>query len=218
MKVILNQTVPKVGKEGQVVHVADGFARNYLFPRGYAVLADKKQLAALQRRHIKLESKLIESKADAEALKEKLNGQTVRILAKAGSGTTKLFGAVTSQDVVDAIREQLNVEVEKKRVGVLEPIKRLGTFAIEIDLHRDVDATISVEVYDPDFVAPETEALPETPTETAAAAEPAADAEGRTPGKAKAKDVQASVEGEGSAADSPAPDKTEEPEGAGAGL
>jgi large subunit ribosomal protein L9 len=218
MKVILSQTVPKVGKEGQVVNVADGFARNYLFPRGYAVLADKKQLAALQRRHIKLESKLIESKADAEALKEKLNGQTVRILAKAGSGTTKLFGAVTSQDVVDAIREQLNVEVEKKRVGVLEPIKRLGTFLVEIDLHRDVDATISVEVYDPDFVAPETEALPETPAEPTTAEPAAADAEGRDSRKAKAKDVQASAEAEGSAADSTASDETEEPEGAGAGV
>jgi hypothetical protein len=120
---------------------------------------------------------------------------------------------------VDAIRDQLNVEVEKKRVGVLEPIKRLGTFSIDVDLHRDVDATISVEVYDPDFVAPETEALPEAPAETTTAAEPAAaGAEGRTPRKAKAKDVQASAEGEGSAADSTAPDETEEPEGAGAGV
>jgi len=217
MKVILNQTVPKVGKEGQVVNVADGFARNYLFPRGYAVLADKKQLAALQRRHIKLESKLIESKADAEALKDKLNGQTVRILAKAGSGTTKLFGAVTSQDVVDAIRDQLNVEVEKKRVGVLEPIKRLGTYAIEIDLHRDVDATVMVEVYDPDYVAIEAEVLPDVTAE-ATPADAGSESEGAAARTAKSPATESKADAEEAPGDNTASDETEEPEGAGAGV
>src|SRR5437016_1984488 len=106
MKVILNQTVPKVGKEGQVVTVADGFARNFLFPRGLATLAEKNQLAALQKRHDKMRAKGAEDLTSAEALKSRLDGSTVRIEGKVGSGGTQLFGAITAQDVADAMKAQ----------------------------------------------------------------------------------------------------------------
>ncbi len=149
MKVILNQTVPKVGKEGQIVTVADGFARNFLFPRKLAVVAEKGQVRAMERRKVKLDTKLAETKADAEALKERLHGREVRIEGKVGKDSTKLFGAITAQDVADAIEKQLGVSVEKKRVGLLEPIKRLGAHPIDVDLHRDVDATVHVNVFDP---------------------------------------------------------------------
>lgn len=173
MKVILNQTVPKVGKEGQVVNVANGYARNFLFPRKLAIIADKKQIEALERRKIKLDTKLAETKAEAEQIKDKLHGQTVKIEGKVGKESTKLFGAITAQDVADAIKAQLNVEVEKKRVGVLEPIKRLGKHPIDIDLHRDVDATVTVHVFDPNApieedvveeTAPKAEAEPAAPS------------------------------------------------------
>lgn len=153
MKVILNQTVPKVGKEGQVVTVADGYARNYLFPRKLAVVADRAQVKALERRNERIAAKLESTKAAAEALKEKLDGQSVKIVGKVGRDAGKLFGAITAQDIADAVKEQLGQSVEKKQVGVLEPIKRLGHFKIAIDLHRDVDAFVDVHVYDPD--APE---------------------------------------------------------------
>ena len=135
MKVILNQTVPKVGKEGQVVNVKDGYARNYLFPR--------------------------ETKAAAETLKEKLEGKSVSIEAKVGKELGKLYGAITSQDVADAIKAQLGVDLEKKQVGLLEPIKRLGKFKLSIDLHREVDAHIELNVFDPN--APVEEAKEEAP-------------------------------------------------------
>ena len=77
MKVILNQTVPKVGKEGTVVNVADGFARNYLFPRGLAIVAEKKQVAALNKRHERLAAKEGETLASAQTLKEQLDGKAV---------------------------------------------------------------------------------------------------------------------------------------------
>lgn len=157
MKVILNQTVPKVGKEGQVVTVANGYARNFLFPRKLAIVADKKQIQAMERRQVKLDTKLAETKSEAEAIKEKLHGQTVKLEGKVGKDSTKLFGAITAQDVADAIKSQLKVDVEKKRVGVLEPIKRLGRHPIDIDLHRDVDATVTVHVFDPN--APEDEVV-----------------------------------------------------------
>jgi large subunit ribosomal protein L9 len=157
MKVILNTTVPKVGKEGQIVSVADGFANNYLFPRGLAIVAERRQVAALEKRHAKMAAKLAEGKTAADAFKEGLDGKTVRIPGKVGRDSTKLFGAITSQDVADAIKSQLNHELDKRRIALIEPLKRLGSHTVHLDLHRDVDATITVEVYDPEapVVAPE---------------------------------------------------------------
>ncbi len=148
MKVILKQSVPKVGKEGTVVKVKDGFARNFLFPRGMAVVADKAQTKVLEARNARLESKLADTKAAAAAFAEKLDGKRIRMEVRSGSGQ-RLFGAVTSQDIADAIKAQLGVEVDKKTVGILQPIKQLGHFAIEIDLHRHVDCKIHLDVVDP---------------------------------------------------------------------
>lgn len=152
MKVILNQTVPNVGKEGQVVTVAGGYARNFLFPKGLAIVADKNQLKALEIRRARSEAKLAETKASAEKVKEKLDGTEVKIDAQVGAVAGKLFGAVTAQDVADAIEKATKIKLEKKQVGVLEPIKRLGSYKIVIDLHRDVDAHVTVNVVDPNAV------------------------------------------------------------------
>lgn len=149
MKVILNKTVPKVGKEGDVVSVADGYARNFLFPRGLAIVAQKNQLVALQKRQARVEAKTADQKAAAETLKEKLDGKEVKIQGKVGAAAGKLFGAITSQDVADAIKAQLKVSLEKKQVALVEPIKRLGKHSVLLDLHRAVDAHVTVDVFDP---------------------------------------------------------------------
>lgn len=149
MKVILNQTVPKVGKQGQIVTVADGFARNFLFPQGLAIVAEKNQIKALETRNARVKAKGAATLSAAQTLKEKIEGQTVKIEGKVGKDAGKLFGAITAQDVADAIKKQLGIDVEKKNVGIIQPIKRLGTFPIEIDLHNEVDATINVNVFDP---------------------------------------------------------------------
>ncbi|MGV3617470.1 MAG: 50S ribosomal protein L9 [Fimbriimonas sp.] len=153
MKVILNQTVPKVGKEGTVVNVADGFARNYLFPRGLAIVATKQQIAALEKKNARISERTAGLKSDAEALRDKLNGQTVRIPGEVGS-QGKLFGAITSANVIEAIAKQLGANLDKKQVALIEPIKRLGDHTVELDLHREVDARVTVTVYDPTAPVP----------------------------------------------------------------
>lgn len=157
MKVILNQTVPKVGKAGTVVTVADGFARNYLFPRGLAIVADRAQVAALEKRNARVAEKVAAKKADAEGVKAKIDGQTIKIETKVGADGVRLNGAITSQIIADAVKAQLGVELEKKQVALHDPIKRLGTYAVELDLHAHVDANISVVVFDPELIVVEEE-------------------------------------------------------------
>jgi large subunit ribosomal protein L9 len=150
MKVILKRTVPKLGKEGQVVNVKDGYARNFLFPQGMAIVADKAQLNALDIRNNRIAAQLEETKAAAADLGSKIDGKNVKIQVTAGE-KGRLFGAVTSQYISDSIKEQLGVEVDRKTVGILQPLKRLGTYHIEIDLHRLVDCAVDVEVFDPNY-------------------------------------------------------------------
>ncbi|MBS1707116.1 MAG: 50S ribosomal protein L9 [Armatimonadetes bacterium] len=148
MKVILKQAVPKLGKEGQVVNVKDGYARNFLFPQGIAILADKTQIEVLARRNAKVAQALADTKASAEATKAKIDGAYVKIAQKVGKDGVRLFGAVTSQDVADAVKAQLGVDVEKKAVLLVMPIKRLGVHDVELDIHRQVVIHIKVNVYD----------------------------------------------------------------------
>jgi large subunit ribosomal protein L9 len=191
MKVVLKQSVPKVGKVGEVVTVKDGFARNFLFPRRMAVVADKSQLQVLARRNAKADSLLAETQADAEKIREKIHGKVLRIESKVGKETGKLFGAVTSQDIADAIAKELGVTLEKKAVLLNHPIKRLGTHTIEIDVHRKVAIQVQVQVFDPEVEAAEAEAAklaasregkaPAPKAEEAATAEAAADPEAEPP-------------------------------------
>ena len=148
MKVILKSAVPKLGKEGQVVNVKDGYARNYLFPNSMAILADKKQLEVQARRHAKVALALAETKSAAEAKKAEIDGKTVTLPAKVGGDGGKLFGAITSQDIADALKSQLGLEVEKKQVLLSNPIKKLGKELVEIDIHPQVDIKVWVHVYD----------------------------------------------------------------------
>lgn len=152
MKVILKQTVPKVGKAFQVVTVKDGYARNYLFPKGLAIVAEKNQLNALEKRNARVAAKTAGEKSAAEALKAKIDGKAIRIEGQAGKDSTKLFGAVTAQDIADAIKTQLGETIDRKGIALIEPIKRLGQYTIEIDLHFSVDAKISLTVFDPSHV------------------------------------------------------------------
>lgn len=158
MRVILNQTVPKLGKQGQVVKVQPGYARNYLFPKGLAIAADKKQLNVLEKRLARVAAADASTLEGAKSVKTQIDGQAIRIEGKAGSGTTKLFGAITSQNIVDAVKEQLGMTIDKKQVALIDPIKRLGKHLVELDLHREVEAHISVTVFDPHAPTPEEEA------------------------------------------------------------
>jgi large subunit ribosomal protein L9 len=145
MDVILQRDIPKLGKSGDIVHVKDGYARNYLFPRAYAVAATggalKDHKARLAREKERGE-KLLET---AQTDSEKLQGLALTLIGKVGSGT-KLYGSITAQDLAEAIAGKTGVTVDKRRVGLADPIKNLGTFTVPVRLHSDISVAVTVEV------------------------------------------------------------------------
>lgn len=161
MKVILKQFVPNKGKPGQVITVADGFARNYLFRKGLAIVATKNQLKALEVRNAKLREEASHQKDEAISLKEKLDKKLVVIKPKVGADQVRLFGAVTNQDIVDAIHSAYGISLEKKQIGLLHPIKKVGIYTIQIDLHQQVDAYIKLQVGDVEIAPVVEEEKPE---------------------------------------------------------
>jgi len=145
MKVILKEDVASLGNEGDIVEVADGYARNYLLPKCLVVEASKSNLKQLEQKRKILERKEAERKALAEKEAKKLEDKTVSVLAKVGTGG-KLYGSVTSKDVAEAINEQLKVEVERKTVHLEDSIKSLGNFKAAVKLHPEVEVTVNIEV------------------------------------------------------------------------
>jgi large subunit ribosomal protein L9 len=145
MKVILQQDIAKVGKEGEVVTVADGFARNYLFPRSLAVAAIGSALKAHQFRRAAEEKKAEQLKTTAENAAAALTDKTVKVIARAGA-EGRLYGSVTAQDIADAIQKELGVTVDKRKVALVDPIKSLGNYTVPVKLFRDINATLTVTV------------------------------------------------------------------------
>jgi len=145
MKLILTRDVQDLGRSGQVVNVADGYARNFLLPRKLAIQADAGALAAIDRKRKVIEIKGEKLAAEAQEVAAKINDLQVTISEKAGSGT-KLYGSVTSQEIADALLAQHKVSVDKRKIHIAEPIKSTGVFEVPIRLHHDVSATIKVEV------------------------------------------------------------------------
>jgi large subunit ribosomal protein L9 len=145
MKIILTQEVGGVGSAGDVTDVKDGYARNFLIPRGYAIRWTKgaeSQVATLRKAR---EVRAIRDQDTAEGVRETLQAATVVIAARAGDGG-RLFGAITPADVASAIHEATGVEVDRRRVEVSTPIKAVGTHAVRVRLHADVVADVTVDV------------------------------------------------------------------------
>ncbi len=145
MKVILLQDVPKLGEANTVQNVAPGYARNFLLPRELATPATPEALKSLEKRRKKIEEKLAEEKSEKEDLKGKLESLTFSTKVEAG-GSGKLFGAVTSQDIADLIREKSGVDIDKKNVDLPEPIKVLGEHEVSLELHPEVMAKVKILV------------------------------------------------------------------------
>jgi large subunit ribosomal protein L9 len=145
MKIILQQPVDKLGVPGDIVEVADGYARNYLMPRGMAVKATKggvKHIESLKRAHT---SRTNKAKAEAEQVASRLISAPIAITAHAGD-EGKLFGSVTASDVADAIDKQTGIRVDRHDVHLDEPIRSVGTHEVRVHLFPEVDPVISVEV------------------------------------------------------------------------
>ena len=145
MKVVLLGEIKGKGGEGDVVDVAQGFAENYLFPKKLAVAATKGNLKQLEERRNNIEKREAVRIADANALKETLEGKSVTVDAKVGDEGV-LFGSVTSSMIVDAIKEQLGVEVDRKRVELGKAIKVAGTHEVAVSLYREIRANVGVLV------------------------------------------------------------------------
>ena len=144
MKIILREDVEKLGKAGDVVKVADGFGRNYLIPRQLAVLANVRNLKALEHDRRVIEARAKKSRKSAESLAAKLSSVSVTLSAKAGE-EGKLFGAITSRDIADAM-EKAGVPVDRKNVLLHDPIKQLGDYKVKIKAGTDLHPEISVRV------------------------------------------------------------------------
>jgi len=144
MELILREDVEKLGHRGQLVKVADGYARNYLLPKRLAVPAtdaNKKIVEQERQAHLRREAKL---SSDASDLAKMMSNVTVSISQKAGDND-QLFGSVTSKDIAEALEKQ-GYTIERRKIALEEPIRNLGEFKVPLRLHRDVTAEITVQV------------------------------------------------------------------------
>ena len=145
MKVIFNVDVKGKAKKGELKEVSDGYARNYLLPRKLASEATADNINALKLKEKAKAAQMAREKAEAEANAAKLGEITVTIRAKAG-GAGKLFGAVTSQEISAALKEQHGIEIEKNKIVQAEPIKTFGAYQIKAKLGYEISGTINVLV------------------------------------------------------------------------
>lgn len=145
MRVVLRTDLDHVGKRGDIVDVADGFARNFLLPKGHAIVATDgvtAQAAAMRKAR---DLKDARDRESAEVVARTLVPMVIRIPARAGSGG-RLFGSITSTDIADAVAQQAKVTLDRRRLHLDEPIKSTGTHEVPVKLHSDVEFRITVEV------------------------------------------------------------------------
>ena len=145
MKVIFNVDVKGQGKKGELKDVSDGYARNYLLPRKLASEATTDNINALKLKEKAKAAQIAREKAEAEENAKKLQGVVVNIRAKSG-GAGKLFGAVTSQEICDALKEQHGIEIEKNKIVQAEPIKTYGAYEVKAKLGYEISGTIHLQV------------------------------------------------------------------------
>jgi len=144
MKVILADDVRGLGHRGETVTVKPGYARNYLLPQGFAYEATDANLRRLSEEKKKYDEKMLNEKAIASEAASKVEGLTVTVVKKAGE-EGQLYGSVTASEIADALVAK-NVEVDRRRIELAEPIRRVGQHTVHVRLHRDVVATLTVDV------------------------------------------------------------------------
>jgi large subunit ribosomal protein L9 len=145
MKVILKQDIKGVGKKDEIINANDGYARNYLFPKNLAVLADKGNLTNLQSKKTSEEHRKELEKEAANETAKKIERIMLKLPVKSGENG-KVFGSITAKEISENLEKQYNIKVDKKKIILAEPIKVLGTFNIEIKLYDGVNAKLKVNV------------------------------------------------------------------------
>lgn len=144
MKVILKEDVKGQGKKGQLVNVSDGYARNFLLPRGLAMEADAQAMNDLKNKEEAARHHAAMEKQNAEEAAKALKGKTVKLTAKAGSAG-RLFGSVTTREVAEGLKAQFQVEVDKRKISMAD-VKAFGSYEAEVKLYPGISAKITVMV------------------------------------------------------------------------
>lgn len=145
MKVILLEDVKSLGKKGEVVNVSDGYARNLILPKKLGIEANSKNMNDLKLQNRHAEKLAQENFEAAQALAAEIEGKQVQISIKAGEGG-KIFGSVSTKEIAEAAKEQLGLELDKKKMQLPEALKSLGVHEVPIRLHSKVTATLKVKV------------------------------------------------------------------------
>ena len=145
MKIVLLEDVKALGKKGEVVETSEGYARNFLIPKNKGVEANAANLNTLKLKKANEEKIAAQELAAAKQLAEKLEASSSHVSIKAGKDG-KTFGSISTKEIHQAIHDQLNLEVDKKKIVVPEPIKTFGTHEVTIKLHKDVAAKFAVKV------------------------------------------------------------------------
>lgn len=144
MKVILLQDIKGVGKKDQTINASDGYAKNFLIPKGMAVEANQANIKKLERQKADAEAKAQAELEAAQKLGKEIESKTIGIKVKVGNNG-KLFGAVTNKEVAAALKEQFNIDIDKKKI-VVDPIKSIGDAEASIKLHPNVTAKLKISV------------------------------------------------------------------------
>lgn len=145
MKVILTNDVKGTGKKGDTINVAEGFARNFLFPKGLALEATEANLRELEKQKAAVAKKKASELAEARELAKKLEGVGVTLTVKSGEAG-RLFGSINTKDISDALEKSRGIQLDKRKIELKGPIKTLGTHPVPVKLHPDVAATLNVTV------------------------------------------------------------------------
>lgn len=145
MKVILKQDIKGVGKKDQIINAADGYARNYLFPKKLAVPADSGNMNNLKAKNESIQFRKGEDLKEAKEIAERMKKITLRIEVKAGDNG-KLFGGVTAKEIAETLKKDFNIDVDKKKILLSETIKVAGSTRVDIKLNEGVTASVQVMV------------------------------------------------------------------------
>ncbi|MCQ2554509.1 MAG: 50S ribosomal protein L9 [Clostridia bacterium] len=145
MKVILLSDVKGTGKKGDTCNVSDGYAKNMLLPKGLAIEATPNNIKTLERKKALEAKRIEEEKAEARALKEKLEKLELKLKVKAGDNG-KIFGSVTSMDIANALKTQEKIELDKKKIELKNPIKEVGKTEVTVKLYTEISAKLKVDI------------------------------------------------------------------------
>ncbi|MGN0362260.1 MAG: 50S ribosomal protein L9 [Bilifractor sp.] len=145
MKVILLEDVKSLGKKGEIVNVSDGYARNLLLPKKKGLEATPANLNSLKLQNKHAEKLAEEALEAARTLKQEIEGKTIRMQIRTGEGG-RVFGSISAKEIADAVKSQMGIDIDKKKISMEGPLKEIGTTKVDVKLHPKVSAKLSVEI------------------------------------------------------------------------